>query len=188
MSLPKPPASTSQFAKLQDGVNKFRFLSDVVFGWEGWKDKKPFRHEGEVCKIKPDQVDRNLNGDPAISFFWAAVVWNYKEKKVQVLSLTQKTIMRVLYEYEQKEEFGDIKGYDIEITRAKEGDKTNYTTIALPPKTLSKEIKALYDATDVDLKALFTNEYPIKAQGFPEEDNVGGDVEVISEEDSPFQG
>ena len=172
MSLPKPPASSSQFAKLQDGVNKFRFLSDVVFGWEGWKDKKPFRHEGMNCNIKPEQVDKNMNGDPAISFFWAAVVWNYKDKKVQVLSLTQKTIMRVLYQYEQKEEFGDIKGYDVEITRSKEGDKTVYTTIAMPPKTLASEIKEIYEKTDVKLEALFKGEYPME--------------ETIAKEDSPF--
>jgi hypothetical protein len=171
--LPKPPSGIGQFAKLQDGVNKFRFLSDVVFGWEGWKDKKPFRHEGEVCKIKPEQVDNNQNGNPNINFFWAMVVWNYKEKKIQVLELTQKTIMRVLYEYEQKEEFGDIKGYDIEITRSKEGDKTNYTTIALPPKTLAPEIEELYKKTDVKLDALFKGEYPMP-------------IEDIAPEDSPF--
>jgi hypothetical protein len=172
MPLPKPPAGSSQFSKLQDGVNKFRFLTDVVFGWEGWKDKKPFRHEGLECKIKPEQVDKNMNGDPAISFFWAAVVWNYKEKKVQVLELTQKTIMRVLYEYEQKEEFGDIKGYDVEITRSKEGDKTTYTTIALPPKKLAKEIAEEYEKTEVKLEKLFEGKYPM------------GDE--INPEDSPF--
>jgi hypothetical protein len=116
-----------------------------------------------------------MNGDPAINFFWAAVVWNYKEKKIQVLSLTQKTIMRVLYEYEQKEEFGDIKGYDVEITRAKEGDKTNYTTIALPPKVVSKEVAELYANTDVNLNALFRGEYP-----------MGNHQDAIPAEDVPF--
>jgi len=47
----KIPKSSGQFAKFEDGRNKFRILTDVVTGWEGWKDKKPFRHEGDVCKI-----------------------------------------------------------------------------------------------------------------------------------------
>ena len=34
---------SSQFAKLQMGANKFRILSDVITGWEGWKNNKPFR-------------------------------------------------------------------------------------------------------------------------------------------------
>lgn len=168
--LPKPPASSSQFSKFQEGVNKFRFLSDVVFGYEGWKDSKPFRHEGNVCKIKPEQVDLNQNGNPNINFFWAAVVWNYRAEKlgdnkwvgkIQVLEITQKTIMKVLYELEQKEEYGDIKGYDVEITKTKEGDKTTYTTLGMPPKALSKEIKDAFEKTEVKLEALFKGEYPM---------------------------
>lgn len=176
MALPKPPNSSSQFAKFQEGINKFRVLSDVVFGWEGWKDNKPFRHEGMECKIKPEQVDKNQSGNPNINFFWALVVWNYKEKKIQVLNITQKTIMGVLYELEQKEEFGDIKGYDIEITKSKEGDKTKYLTVGMPPKTLAGEIKELYEKTDVKLDALFKGEYP-----FPVEE-----IDELSANDSPF--
>lgn len=165
MAIPKNiviPKSSSQFMKFQDGLNRFRVLSDIVFGWEGWKNNKPFRHEGDVCQIKPEQVDLNQNGKPNINYFWALVVWNYKEKKIQVLEITQKTIMSVLYEYEQKEEYGDLKGYDVEITKKKEaGDKTTYTTIALPPKPLAKEIEEAYIDTDVDLKKIFEGEYPM---------------------------
>ena len=152
--------------KFQDGLNKFRVLSDIVFGWEGWKNNKPFRHEGETCKIKPEQVDLNQNGRPNINYFWALVVWNYKEKKIQVLEITQKTIMSVLYEYEQKEEYGDMKGYDIEITKKKEaGDKTTYTTIALPPKPVSEEIRSEYAKTEVKLDKIFEGEYPMEETG-----------------------
>src|SRR3990167_3581335 len=168
--LPKPPNASSQFAKLQDGVNRFRFLTDVVGGWEGWKDKKPFRHEGEVCKIKPEQVDVNQNGKPAINYFWAMVVWNYSEKKVQVLEITQKTILGPLYDLEQNPDWGDIKGYDIEINRKKEGDKTSYTVLGIPPKLLSKEIQTAYAETKVDLTKLFEGEYPMDAEEIPRED------------------
>src|SRR3990167_3730136 len=172
---PKPPSSVGQFAKLQDGENRYRFLSEVVYGWEGWKDKKPFRHEGMECKIKPEDVDKNSYGNLAISFFWAAVVWNYKEKKIQVLSLTQTTIMDVLYDYTQQEEFGDVHGYDIKINRNKEGDKVTYITTAMPPKPVAKEIAELYAGTDVNLKAIFRGEYP-----------MGNHQDPIPEEDVPF--
>ena len=104
MSIPKGteiPKGSGQFAKFQAGKNNFRVLSDVVIGWEGWKDKKPFRHEGQVCKIKPEDVDLNQNGKPNINYFWDMAVWNYEDKRVQTLEITQKTIMKTLYELEQ---------------------------------------------------------------------------------------
>ncbi len=180
MSIPKDtkiPTSSGQFAKMKDGSNRFRVLSDVILGWEGWKDKKPFRHEGQVCRIKPEQVDLNQNGQPNINYFWAMVVWNYSEKRVQVLSLTQKTVMSALYSLEQNEDWGDLKGYDIEITKSKNADKTSYTVLGIPPKPLSEEIAKEYAETKVDLRKLFEGEYPI------EEETVSED---INPEDIPF--
>jgi hypothetical protein len=97
------------------------------------------------------------------------VVWNYAEKRVQILSITQKTIMTPLYNYEQMEEWGDLKGYDIEITKKKEGDKTNYLVSAIPPKALAQEIKDAYTETKVDLSKIFEGEYPIEEEINPED-------------------
>lgn len=171
MAIPKDikiPKSSGQFAKLQDGVNKFRVLSDIIYGWEGWKDNKPFRHEGEVCKIKPEQVDLNQNNKPNINYFWAMVVWNYSEKRIQVLQLTQKTIMTPLYDLEQNEDWGDLKNYDIQIKREKVGDKTTYTTLGIPPKPISAEIKQAYEESDVKLEKIFEGEYPIEEEVDPD--------------------
>lgn len=152
---------SSQFGKLQDGANRFRILSDMVVGWEGWKDKKPFRHEGQVCMIKPEQVDLNQNGRPNINYFWAMVVWNYKESRVQVLEITQKTIMSPLQDLEENQDWGDLKNYDIEINKKKEGDKTTYTVLGIPPKPLPSEITQAYEESDVDLTKLFDGKYPM---------------------------
>jgi hypothetical protein len=185
MAIPKNTKipSTSQFAKLQDGKNKFRILSDVVTGWEGWKDKKPFRHEGQVCQIKPEQVDLNQNGTPNINYFWAMVVWNYKEDRVQVLEITQKTIMGPLYDMESNEDWGDLKNYDIEINKKKEGDKTSYTVLGIPPKPLSEEIIQAYKEGEVDLSKLFSGEYPMPVE--TKIDPETGEV-IIDSEDIPF--
>lgn len=159
----KIPSSSGQFAKLQEGANKYRVLSDVVIGWEGWKDGKPFRHEGAECKIKDEDVEINkMSGKPAINYFWAMVVWNYGEEALQVLTLTQKTIMGPLYELEKNEDWGDLKNYDIQITKKKDADKTSYTVIGIPPKAVAKEITEAYKETDIDLGKLFDGEYPIK--------------------------
>ncbi len=173
MALPKNveiPKSAGQFMRFSDGKNRFRVLSDAVIGWEGWKDKKPFRHEGAVCRIKPEQVDLNQNGNPNINYFWAMVVWNYGEKKIQVLSITQKTVMSVLKEFEDSSDWGDLRGYDVEVNRAKVGDKTTYTTMGIPPKPVSAEITEAYANTEIDLKKLFSGEYPIETAELATED------------------
>jgi len=169
------PRGSSQFAKLQDGKNRFRFLSEVVIGWEMWQNKKPVRHEGSVCKFKPEDADLNQNGKPAINYFWAMVVWNYDTKAVQVLELTQKTIMSPLYELEQSPDWGDLRNYDVEITKKKEGDKTNYITQAIPPKPLAPEIAEAYSKSEVDLKKLFDGKYPISDE-----------TDEVNPEDIPF--
>lgn len=161
------PKSSGQFAKFQEGKNRFRVLSDIVQGWEGWKNQKPFRHEGSICQIKPEQVDLNQNGLPNINYFWAMVVWNFGEKRVQVLEITQKTIMSVLKGLEDNADWGDLKNYDIEITKSKVGDKTTYTTLSIPPKKLAPEIAQAYEESDVDLKKLFVGEYPMSNESTP---------------------
>lgn len=174
MALPKDvriPTSSGQFVKLQEGANRFRFLSDVITGWEGWFQKKPFRHPGDTCNIKPEQVDLNQNGKPNINYFWAAIVWNYGEKRLQVLEITQKTIMSPLYDMEQNADWGDLKGYDISINKKKEGDKTSYTVMGIPPKPLAEDIAKLYEESDIKLEALFDGKYPMKEDEV--DDNFG---------------
>jgi hypothetical protein len=174
MAIPKDIKipSAGQFSKFKDGSNRFRVLSDIIYGWEGWKDNKPFRHEGEVCKIKPEQVDLNQSGKPNINYFWAMVVWNYREKRVQVMEITQKTVMGSLYELEQNEEWGDLKGYDIDIVRKEENGKIKYNVLSFPHKAISKEIKEAFEGTEVKLEKLFEGAYPI--------------AEEINPDDSPF--
>ena len=161
MALPqnvKIPRSTA-FGKLQDGLNRFRFLSDVVVGWEGWKNQKPFRHKGDVCQIKPEEVDLNKNGKPNINYFWAAIVWNCNDKQLQILEITQKTIMGPLLDLEQNSDWGDLKLYDITINKKKEGDKTSYTVLGIPPKPVDPEIQEAYQTTDIKLEKLFEGGY-----------------------------
>lgn len=164
MAIPKNtiiPKGSGQFMKFQEGANRVRFLSNVTVGWEGWKDKKPFRHEGSVCQITPDQVDLNQNHKPNINYFWAMAVWNYTDKSVQVLEVTQKTIMSQLFNLEQNADWGDLKGYDVEVTKKTEGDKTSYMVAPIPPKPLSVEIEKAYSESKIDLRKLFEGEYPM---------------------------
>jgi len=176
MAIPKDtviPASTGSFAKIQEGNNRYRVLSDAVTGWEGWKDKKPFRHEGDVCKITAEQVDLTKDGKPNINYFWAMVVWSHADKRVQILEITQKTIMNALVQLEQNvEDFGDLKNYDIIINKSKVGDKTSYTVQGTPSKALTQEQVEAHETSEADLSKLFKGDYPIKeaeAEAKPED-------------------
>jgi len=143
------PKSGGAFVKLEEGANKFRFLSDVRVGWEGWKDNKPFRHEGAECKIPSNIVDLNKNQKPNINYFWVALVWSYEEERVMILELTQKTIMNALYDYEQNPNWGDLKEYDMIINKKKEGDKVSYSVQVIPPRDVSADIIEAYKETEL---------------------------------------
>jgi hypothetical protein len=45
------------------------------------------------------------------------VVWNYIDKQVQILEITQASIRKALEELEANEDWGDLRGYDITVKR-----------------------------------------------------------------------
>lgn len=156
-----PQSSSGNYMKLEEGENKIRILSEAKIGFEGWKDRKCFRHEGTICRIKVEDVDTNRDGMPNINHFWAFLVWNYNAKKIQILEITQKTIMRSITTFVHDEDFGDPKGYDIVINKTKAADKITYNLLAKPPRPVSPEIEEAFANTKVTLDSLFTNRYQI---------------------------
>ena len=68
--------------------------------------------------------------------------------------------MQALQDLEDNEDWGDLKGYDVTITQAKEGGKTSYTVTPSPTKDLNLEAKQAWDSNTLDLSKLFAGEYP----------------------------
>ena len=85
------PTGNSSYAKLQTGANKFRILSKPVIGWIDLIEKKPKRF---TVVIKPSPHDPKKE----VKFFWAFVIWNYNDKKIQILEITQKGIQSAIEE------------------------------------------------------------------------------------------
>lgn len=161
----KIPSGASQFMKLQDGDNRIRVMTDAVIGWEGWKDNKPFRHEGAECKITADMVDVDPKYDKAkINHFWAFVVFEYASNSFKILEITQKSVMAKIYNYLEDADFGDPKTYDLVILKQKNGEKTEYNVIAKPPKPVTDEIAQAWSENKdkIDLQKLFKGEYPVE--------------------------
>ena len=163
----KNPSGASQFMKLQDGKNRFRVLTDAIVGWEGWKNKKPFRRPGVEKNIEDYEVDLDSYGKPNVKHFWAFGVWNMTtpaKPVCQILEITQVTIMRAIENYITLEEYGDPQGYDLIITSGKDKDgKVTYNVAAMPPKETPQEAIEALMKSKIDLNKLFEGEYPMQA-------------------------
>ena len=75
--------STSNYLKLKEGENTLRALSPAIIGWEYFNaDKKPVRSKTEPVGM-PEDIGYKDGKPNSIKYFWAFVVWNYQEERVQ---------------------------------------------------------------------------------------------------------
>lgn len=154
------PEPQSGYMKFLQGENKFRVLSPAITGYEFWNtDNKPVRSK-EFPKDTPDIRIDDDGKESKTKHFWAMIVWNYTEERVQILHITQVTILRQLEAYVNEPDLGNPCGYDIKVTRKGEKFDTEYTVIALPPKDVTEDILKLYKAIQINLQALYSGEDP----------------------------
>ena len=158
------PQKLGNYFKFVDGENKFRFLSAPIMGYEWWEDQ-------EDGTRKPVRVPMGVNiplesvTDPqSIKHFWAMPVWNYKEKRVQILEVTQKGIQKSLRALEKSKDWGSLLGYDILVTKSGQKLETEYSVNPVPPKPLDKEIAEAFESTTIDLEALYRGDDPFKGE------------------------
>jgi hypothetical protein len=111
-------------------------------GWEYWvKDgdkKKPIR----VLDYKdvPMEVRAAKEKEDQASFFWAMMVHNYTDDKVQLLEIRQSTIRKYIEGFNNDESWGDPRNYDITITKEGDGFDTEYRVVPAPPAKFEKEV------------------------------------------------
>jgi len=160
------PMGEGNYMRLEEGENKFRVLQKPILGWELWIGKKPKRYEmGKSIPVEDaDSADLDeRTGEPRMAkHFWAMVVYNYDLDKVQVLELTQKTILRTIRGLAKSKDWGSPLNYDLSVVKSGKGFETSYDTIPSPPKPLSEEVsKAWKEAEDkIDIEVLFEAEDP----------------------------
>ncbi|MGX7894418.1 hypothetical protein [Tsuneonella sp. HG222] len=158
------PKSDAPYLKFKEpGTYKFRLLDKPIFGWEGWviadgKDK-PIRFD---FNEKPTDVSRFKRGE--LNHFWAMPVWNFHTNRVEVLSLTTKSIQTAIEGYARNEDWGSPLSYNLTVTR--EGttkENTKYTTMPSPHSELQDDIKAAWNqvkAEGFDITAILRDEDP----------------------------
>jgi hypothetical protein len=136
-------------SKIASGSSvRFALLSDEpVEMYECWAEgpdgkAKPFRFAQEPS---PDDIalelgdftrrqNREGTGPEPIKFCLALPVYNYDAAEVQVLSLTQKSIIRELDGISQTDDYEDITATDFTIGKEGSGLNTVYKLLPVPRK------------------------------------------------------
>jgi hypothetical protein len=152
--------STGRYMKLQEGENVLRILSSAIVGWVYWNTSgKPVRLR-ERPAARPMDIRTEPDGKESIKHFWAFAVWNYAEKMVQVLEVTQVQIQGGIKALVDSKHWGDPKNYDITINRSGSGFDTEYIVNGIPPKPLDQKIAEEYAKSPVNLSALYESGDP----------------------------
>lgn len=148
------PASGANYMKLKDGENKFRILSKPIVGWIDWKDKVPHRF---IMTAKPEKP---FDASKPIKHFWSFIVFDYADRGVKILEITQATIQNDIKNLSKDPEWDAPFSYDLKITRTGKEKETKYAVIPSPKKDLSDEIKKLALDKPCNLEALYSGGDP----------------------------
>ena len=178
----RPPSGgggADGYAKLLQGENKFRVVGDIddtppgfITGMIGWttnedKQRRPVRYI--VGESPPGIFDEKPKE------FFAMLVWNYAENRIQILELTQTGLKNDLLKLDDDDDWGDTRTYDISIMRSGEGLESSYVMTPKPHKKRSDEINDAVKAMKVNLNALYTNDDPFADEAPSVEPSGGGD-------------
>lgn len=168
-------------SKLPDGGSvRFAMLSDEPLEfYECWGScdgaSKPFRFDYEptpedITSEMGDFEPREGRGGPGtvdVKFAIAVPVYNYESGKVQVLQITQKSILKELDSISQMEDYEDLLAWDFNISKKGSGLTTEYTVRPVPRKKGAQEhVDAAWlesKSEGFDISRLLTGGNPFKA-------------------------
>ena len=170
-----------QVSKLADGGSvRFALLSDEPLEfYECWGtcdgNSKPFRFDYEptpedVAAEMGDFEPREGRGGPGtidIKFAIAVPVYNFDTGNVQVLSLTQKSILKEIDAISQMEDYDNLLEWDFNLSKKGSGLTTEYTLRPVPRKKGAQEhVDAAWieaKSNGFDVSRLLTGGNPFKA-------------------------
>lgn len=173
------PRGESKYMKFEQGNNKFRFLDKPIFGWEAWivedgKDK-PVRFRFDEKPVDLREFKRQ-----EVKYFWAMPVWNFQTQAVEVLELTQKTIIKPIEALARNEDWGSPLHYNITVN--KEGTTKEDTSYIVNP---SPHSEAPVEARD-QFKQLQAEGFDISRLYDGGDPFAPADTPDVAPEDVPF--
>ena len=148
----EPEKTSGKYMKFKEGENVFRILSTPIHGAVGWTvvdgKKKPIRKRpGEAFAM--NEVEMTEKNSP--KHFLAFAVWNYSEKRVQILEVTQSSIYGKINLYSKKSSWGDPTQYDFIVTKTGEGLATEYEVTPEPKSELAVDAQETWDKVKLTL-------------------------------------
>jgi len=146
-----------KYFKFAEGENRVRILSAPIAGWEDWIDNKPVRYR---AKEKPSKAH---DSEKKVRAFWSVIIWNYSEKKVQIMHITQASIRKSIEALCIDEDWGSPFHYDLKIIKSGEGIDTEYRVNPGQKKPVDELIKHSFKETPIALEALFDNADPFSS-------------------------
>ena len=150
----EPPRSSNFYFKIQDGENRIRILTAPVLGWEDWQEKKPIRFTYD------NKPQKSIDPKKPVRHFWAFVVYNYADQKIQIMHITQATIRKAIEGLCKDSDWGDPYNYDIKVLKSGEGVDTEYSVNPVPHKPVDPSIIEMFNENRCNLNALFTCDDP----------------------------
>lgn len=156
------PATVSGYMKLQEGDNLFRVMSSAITGFEYWTNEdKPVRSKTPFTET-PDI--KFVDGKPQrVKHFWAFVVYNYASKNIEILQITQSSIMSAIQNLVADPDWGSPKDYDLKINRTGKGLETEYSVNPKPKKPVEHDIQVAFADKKINLEKLYSGENPFEA-------------------------
>lgn len=171
-------------SKIQSGSSvRFALLDDNPLEfYEVWGDAtdggvKPFRFSNDPT---PDDIEAELGSDytrrlnrdgtapEAVKFAIAVPVYNHDTSKVQILQLSQKSIIRELDSISQMEDYSNLLEWDFVLGKEGNGLNTEYSLRAVPRKkntepTVQEAWKEV-QAGGFDISRLLSGTNPFKEE------------------------
>lgn len=176
----KVPAGESKYMRFEQGANKFRILQKPIFGWEAWSMPDSENPNGKPIRFRMEEkpVDLREYKNQRISHFWAMPVWNFQTGQIEVLELTQKSILRAIEALARNEDWGSPLEYNITVSREGENMDTKYQVTPSPKNEMPEEATTAFaDLKDFNIERMFEGGDPFSV-----------DQETkISKEDIPFE-
>lgn len=168
-------------SKLQDGGSaRFALLTDQPLEFhEAWGtapdgSSKPFRfsydptHEDVIAEMG-NYTPREGRGGPGtadVKLCVAVPIWNYEAGTVQVMQISQKSILRELDALSQEADYENLLEWDLTLSKKGSGLTTEYRLRPAPRKKGSQEMidAAWKEAQDAgfDIERLLTGGNPFK--------------------------
>ncbi|REJ71131.1 MAG: hypothetical protein DWQ28_02700, partial [Proteobacteria bacterium] len=171
-------------SKIQSGSSvRFALLSDQPLEFfECWGEAedgsvKPFRFaedpsDADIKEEMGDAYSRRLNREgtapEGVKFAIAAPVYNFDTEAVQIMQLSQKSIIRELDGISQMEDYANLLEHDFVLGKEGNGLNTEYSLRPVPRKKGSNDtIQAAWSKSVDDgfeIGRLLTGENPFKAE------------------------